>query len=100
MRRSKTDMNYGNVLKKLKKGVAIQDRYKKASVELQKIMVRSAAKAGLTNRPADLGDFGADDFFEKIKSGDMLPDEVYGWSIKSILTILLVLLVLKLKAKG
>jgi len=38
-----------------------------------------------------------EDLIGKLKTGDMLPDQLFGWSTKTILAGLLALLVLKLK---
>ena len=44
--------------------------------------------------------FGNDDFIQKLKSGSLLPDEIYGWSTKTVLAVLLGLLLAKIRMSG
>jgi hypothetical protein len=43
---------------------------------------------------------GESNIVEDLKSGTVFPDEIYGWSTKTILALLLVLLLAKIKMGG
>jgi hypothetical protein len=97
-------MNRKNISRKLSKGIALTKREDDREVKLKlpkPRKIRSNDRFDYVPTCSfegfdDYGDYG--DFFEQLKSGNLLPDELYGYSTKTILAILLVLLVLKLKS--
>lgn len=94
-------MNYGSLLKKLNMGVALADRDRnvkeisKFNSEFEQKLVASAAKTGQIDKKF-LG-LGDGDLMVQIQSGSLLPDELMGWSTKTILAALTLLLLLKVK---
>jgi len=92
-------MDYKCLLKKLKKGVALADRevkvgqVKKFSSKTAKLAFESARD---TAQLDGLDGFG-EDFVTQLRTGAIIPDQYLGWSTKTILAALIVLLILKLK---
>jgi hypothetical protein len=96
MRLSKSNMNWGSIQKKLKTGIALSDRKNKVSARkfnsnIEKTAYSSARSSG------QLGDFSGGGPLEKLQSGELLPDQIFGWSTKTVLAILLGLLLFKVK---
>jgi hypothetical protein len=105
---------YDVLREKLDKGVAIANRREKFSDISSKIAkiaympilkqknfnpFKSIVSREVFKPIIQLGGFGEfGDFISRMKSGEMLPDVLFGWSTKTILAILLVLMVLKLKS--
>ena len=101
----KKKMSWDSILLKLKKGIALTDRMEKASTihrfnsEIDQIAYTSARS---THQLDGFGDgFGEAGIVAQLQTGEMFPDEMFGWSTKTILAVLLALTVLKLKkSKG
>ena len=97
MKLEKSEMNWKKIMKKLKVGVALADRQKKASEvskfnnSLEKIAYASARSTG------QLEGFGDQDLVGQLKSGEIIPDQMFGWSTKTVLAALLLLMLFKLK---
>jgi hypothetical protein len=97
MRLTKKQMRWNNIDRKLKVGVGIAKRQEKASdvhkfgSAIEKIAYSSART---THQLEGFGDAG---IVEQLQSGELLPDEMFGWSTKTILVILLALLLFKVK---
>jgi hypothetical protein len=95
-------MNYGSLLKKLNMGVALADRDRnvkdiaKFNSEIEQKLLASAVKTGQVDK-SFLGSFGQTDLMAQLQSGDFLPNEFMGWSSKTILAGLALLLLLKIK---
>ncbi len=97
MKLSKSEMHWSNIGKKLKVGVALADRQKKSEdvnsfqSSIEKIAYSSARSTG------QLEGFGDAGLVSQLQSGDIIPDELFGWSTKTILAALLLLLLFKVK---
>jgi len=95
-------MSWDTILKKLKVGISLADRETKAQSNprrfhsaIDKIAFSSAKSTH------QLDGFGEAGIVEQLQTGALFPDEMFGWSTKTILVILLGLCLLKLKkAKG
>lgn len=94
---SNTGMTYTSVLKKLKKGISLFDRERRAdNNEIERIAVASSKKHQFRREFDGLGE----GIVEQIQSGSLLPDELMGWSTKSILALLLVAMIVKNKMRS
>ena len=110
-----SEMNYQSLDKKLQVGIALADRYRK-NVNVSAFNVgagKAFSQAALKeNRPrrgrkgckecnckkgSSLGSFGQADIMAQLQSGEFLPNDFYGWSTKTILAALAIMLLLKLK---
>jgi len=96
------EMNYSSLLNKLKKGVALADRGRNVRdiTRFNSNMEQQLVAAAVRTKQIDkqyLGAFGQTDILAQLQSGDFLPNEFMGWSTKTILAGLAVLLLLKLK---
>lgn len=90
-------MSYDAVMKKLKQGISLFDRDKAASSqEIDALAQKNATKYNRKEFRKEFSGLG-EGFMEKIQSGNILPDELFGWSTKSILALLLIAMVVKLK---
>lgn len=95
-------MNYSSLLNKLHVGVALADRGQKAkditkfNQSNEEQLLSSAIRTGQVD-PKYLAGFGQTDLLAQAQSGDFLPDTLWGWSTKTILAGLSILLILKLK---
>jgi len=97
-------MNYSSLMKKLHLGVALADRDQnvkniaKFNFETERKLLAAAIKTGQVDKQfLGLGSLGQVDIMEQLQSGDFLPNNLMGWSTKTILAGLVVLLLLKLK---
>jgi hypothetical protein len=97
-------MNYSSLMKKLHLGVALADRDRNAkdisrfNADIERKLLASAVKTGQVDKQfLGLGLLGQVDVMAQLQSGSFLPDELMGWSTKTILAGLAVLLLLKLK---
>lgn len=94
-------MNYSSLMKKLHLGVALADRGRNAkdiarfNSDFERKLLASAVKTGQVDKQF-LG-LGQVDVMAQLQSGSFLPDDFMGWSTKTILAGLAVLLLLKLK---
>lgn len=90
-------MNWRNIDRKLWKGIALDNRKEKAS-DIYKFgsaiekLAYSSARA--THQLEGFGDAG---IVDQLQTGELIPDQLFGWSTKTILAGLLALTVLKLK---
>jgi hypothetical protein len=97
MKLSKSRMKWSSIMTKLKVGVALSDRKSKAddarkfNSDIEKIAYNSAKDTG------QIKGFGEAGFVENLQSGDMIPDQLFGWSTKTVLAILLGLMLFKVK---
>jgi len=97
MKLSKTQMRWDNITTKLKAGVALAERKAKANdvhkfnSAIEKIAYVSARSSG------QMDGFGESDIMNQLQTGSLFPDEMFGWSTKTILAVLLALLLLKVK---
>jgi len=98
-------MNYASLMHKLHVGVALADRGANAknisrfnASEEQKLLA-SAIKTGQVDKRylGSLGALGQADLLAQLQTGDFLPDNLMGWSTKTILAGLAVMLLLKVK---
>jgi hypothetical protein len=98
MKLSKSRMKWSSIMTKLKVGVALTDRKSKADAarrfnsDIEKIAYNSAKDTGQISKG-----FGEAGFVENLQSGDMIPDQLFGWSTKTVLAILLGLMLFKVK---
>ena len=97
-------MNYASLMKKLHLGVALADRDQNAkniskfNSETERKLLAAAIKTGQVDKQfLGLGSLGQVDILAQLQSGDFLPNNLMGWSTKTILAGLVVLLLLKLK---
>jgi len=113
MRLTKTQMNWNNIDKKLKKGIGLADRelkikeVSKFNNDIEKLMFNAANNTGQMEDPTikkikyprlgEFHDFGEGDLFTQLQTGALFPDEIMGWNLKTIFAILLVLMILKVK---
>ena len=86
MRLSKPRMRWSSITEKLKVGVV--HRFNSA---IEKIAYTSARTTG------QLEGFGETDIVGKLQAGDFFPDQLFGWSTKTILAALLLLMLFKVK---
>lgn len=92
-----SQMNYRNIINKLKKGVALSKRQEpliditRYGTEAERLIVASASRTG------QLEGLGQADILAQVQSGDFLPNEFYGWSTKTLLAGLVILLLIKVK---
>jgi hypothetical protein len=99
MKLTKKQMRRGIIDKKLWKGVALANRKPRSSdihkfgSAIEKIAYSSARST------RQLNGLGDGEILDQLQSGELIPDQLFGWSIKTILAGLLVLAVLKLKLK-
>lgn len=91
-------MHWGNIDSKLKLGVALVDRNNqvmnanKFNSEIEQIAYTSARKTG------QFDGFGQQaGIVEQLQSGEIIPDDIYGWSTKTVLVALLLLMLFKVK---
>lgn len=97
-------MNYSSLMKKLHLGVSLADRDRNAK-EISKFnsdnerrLLASAIKTGQVDKQfLGLGTLGQVDLLAQLQSGSFLPSDFMGWSTKTILAGLAILLLLKLK---
>lgn len=97
-------MNYSSLLHKLKVGVSLADRDRsvkevsKFNSENERQLMAAVIRTGqMDQQHLGLGYFGQTDLMTQIQAGDFLPNEFLGWSTKTILAGLALLLLLKLK---
>ena len=94
-------MNYGSLLKKLSMGVALADRSRNVkeisrfNSEMEQKLIAGAVKTGQVDKQF-LG-LGDSDIMTRLQSGELFPNELFGWSTKTVLAALVVLLLLKVK---
>lgn len=95
-------MKYKNIIKKLKKGIALADRETKVSEvskfnsEIERVAYTAARSTGQVKGFDGFG-FG-DDLVGQLKTGSLFPDQYMGWSTKTILVVLLIAMVLRVKS--
>lgn len=100
MRIGTAKMNYSSIREKLKRGVALSDRKSKASdisrfnSEIEQIAYSSARSTGQLEGLGNLGDAG---IMDQLKSGEIIPDQIFGYSSKTVLALLLLLVLFKVK---
>lgn len=97
-------MNYKSLMKKLHLGVSLADRDRNAkeiakfNSDIERRLLASAVKTGQVDKQfLGLGTLGQADLLAQLQSGSFLPNDFMGWSTKTILVGLAVLLLLKLK---
>ena len=97
-------MNYSSLMEKLHVGVALADRghhakdIAKFNSDEERRLLASAIKTGQVDKQyLGVGSFGQVDLMAQLQSGDFLPNDLMGWSTKTILAALAVLLLLKVK---
>jgi len=94
---TKSKMDWKSLTAKLIKGVALVDRQEKAeqaanrSVNFERAGIAAARAAG------ELGDFGQAGIMEQLQSGELFPDQIAGFSTKTVLAVVVALLLFKLK---
>jgi len=94
-------MSWDTILKKLKTGIALTDREDKASEDLQFHSFIDQVAYSSAKATHQLDGFGEAGIVEQLQTGELFPDEMFGWSTKTILVVLLGLCLMKLKkAKG
>lgn len=95
-------MNYSSLMEKLHVGVALADRGQNAkniakfNSDEERRLLASAIRTGQVDKQY-LGSFGQPDIMGQLQSGDFLPNDFMGWSTKTILVALTVMLLLKVK---
>ena len=94
-----TKMNRANIQRKLQKGMALAKREDEAQQVITKAVntvLDKPVPVCTLGEYEDFADYG--NFIDQLKGGNMLPDELFGWSTKTILAALLALLIFKLKS--
>lgn len=95
-------MNYGSLLSKLDKGVALADRGKNAreikhfNSEIEQQLLQAAIRTKQVDKAYLLG-LGQLDLMAQLQTGEFLPNDFMGWSTKTILAIVTLLLLVKVK---
>jgi hypothetical protein len=93
----KTTMDWESISDKLRKGMALVDRHKttvqtaNATLSLEKAAVRAAQAGG------NFDGFGQASLVEQLQTGELFPDQIAGFSTKTVLVLIVLLLLLKLK---
>lgn len=95
MRLTEKQMRWNNIDDKLKKGVAIAERQNKLVNKFGSAIEKIAYSSARATR--QLEGFGDAGIVAQLQSGELLPDEMFGWSTKTILVILLALMLFKVK---
>lgn len=95
MRLTEKQMRWNNIGVKLRKGVALADRQQKIVNKFGSAIEKIAYSSARSTHQLD--GFGDAGIISQLQSGELLPDEMFGWSTKTILVILLAFMLLKVK---
>jgi hypothetical protein len=99
MRLNAEQMNWQNITPVLKKGVIMENKGHHMDPKSVNMFVNPTSRIAFTSarstKQMEIGQDNSAGIIEQLKTGELFPDQIAGFSTKSILVILLVLMIVK-----